>query len=93
MAGVGVFLIHALGVVALGLDIPAQGDGGDEILGPTLGEANQFRAEAEGELEHPDTKELGDQEMPELVEQDQEAEDEEKCDKGEGHGIVNDILS
>ena len=73
-----------LGGVAGHAHVAAQGDQRDAVVRVAFAEAEQALAEAEGEDEHADAEQLGHEEVPGLVREDQEAEDDDEADDGGG---------
>src|SRR4029079_8976913 len=67
-----------LGVFARHLHVTAEGNRADAILGVAPLDFEEFRAEPEGKRQHPDADVAREQKMPELVHEDQDAENEEK---------------
>ncbi len=62
------------------LDVAAEGDGGELIVGVAAAEAEETLAEADGEDLDADAAELGDGEVAELVDENHDAEDDEKLE-------------
>jgi hypothetical protein len=58
------------------LDVAAEGEDGDAIVGIAVAEAEDAGSEADGEGFHADAAELGDDEVAELVDENEEAEDD-----------------
>ena len=71
---------HAGGIlVAEKLHVAAERNGGDLPAGAVaIGEAEQLRAETDGKDQHPHAAPARDQEMAELVEEHDDAQDEQK---------------
>ena len=65
-------LVH--GVLAAHLDVAAERDGVDSIVGVAFAEADKPLAESNGELLHPHSQPLGHAIVAELVDQDHEAQ-------------------
>jgi hypothetical protein len=79
--------------LAFELHVPAQGDGGDPAVGVAPLEADEALAEAEGEDEHPHAEGLGRDQVPELVHEDDDAEDEDEGEEGGEHGLLAALLA
>ena len=65
-------------------DVAAEGDGGDLVLGVAAPEAEETFAETDGEDLDTDAAEFGDGEVAKLVDENHDAEDDEKLDDS-GH--------
>ncbi len=74
------------------LDVAAEGDGGDLVLGVAATEAEETFAEADGEDLDADAAELGDGEVAELVDQNHDAKDDEKFDDCR-HEVGEDLVT
>ncbi len=68
-------------VLAAHLDVAAERDRVDPVVGLALAEADQPLAEADGELLHPHPQPLGHRVVAELVDQDHEAQDRNHGDE------------
>ena len=64
------------------LDVAAHGDQADPVIRVPLLEAEEALPVAEGEDLDPDADELGHEEVPELVDEDEDAEDDEEGEHG-----------
>ena len=73
-------LIH--GILAAHLDVAAEWDGVDAIVGLAAAESDQPSAEADGELLDAHPEPLSHGEVAKLVDQDHEAQDGDDGDKG-----------
>ena len=71
-------------VLAGHLDVAAERDGADAVLGVAARERQHLRPEAQREREHADADPPGHQEMAELVHENQHAEDENESQNA-GH--------
>src|SRR5690606_25200545 len=67
------------------LHVAAEREPGDDVLGLTPAEAPQLGAETDGEAGHLDVHCLGRQEMAELVDKDQNADDDDEGDDRDQH--------
>ena len=68
------------GVLAGHLDVAAQGQQADLVVGVAVLEAEEARAKAEGERLDADAAELGDGKVAELVDHDHDADQDDKSD-------------
>jgi hypothetical protein len=65
------------------LDVAAEGEDGDAVVGAAVAEAEEAGAEADGEGFDADAAELGDDEVAELMDEDEDAEDDGEFDDDE----------
>jgi hypothetical protein len=70
------------GIVAGHLDVTAEGEKRETIVGVAAFEAEEALAEADGEDLDPDTAEFGDGEVAELMDEDHDSKDDSKLDDG-----------
>ena len=80
------------GVVAGHLDVAAEGEHGDAVVGVATPEAEEALAEADGEDLDADAAELGNGEVAELVDQNHDAEDDDKLNDCR-HGSEEDLVT
>ena len=72
---------RVVGILAGHLHVAAERDRADHVFGVAAREADEARPEAERKFQHPDAHAAGHDEMAQLVDENQDAEDEEKRQK------------